>query len=93
VRVYVSGPIKDTPGFEEKFANVANYLRELEGHEVVNPCELGEPGFTYEEFMRVDLIALLSCDVIYMLKGWENSSGARCEHLVAAMCGLEIRYQ
>jgi len=43
--------------------------------------------------MRADIRALLECDAIYMLRGWEQSAGARCEHLVAAMCGIEIMYE
>lgn len=30
---------------------------------------------------------------IYMLKGWEKSSGARTEHTLAVALGLEIMYQ
>jgi Domain of unknown function (DUF4406) len=93
MKVYISGPIKDTPDYERNFARAKRYLQEFQAHVVVNPCELGSAGYTYEQFMRVDLMALLDCDAIYMLKGWEKSSGARCEHLVAAMCGLEIRYE
>lgn len=30
---------------------------------------------------------------IYMLKGWERSSGAKAEHALAVALGLEIKYQ
>ena len=36
---------------------------------------------------------LVDCDAIYMLRGWENSKGARAEHAVAVWVGLDIMYQ
>ena len=43
-------------------------------------------------YMRTDLFALLSCDSIRMLAGWENSRGAQVELAVAKACGLGITY-
>ena len=40
--------------------------------------------------MDADLAAVRSCDAIYLLKGWENSRGAKKELAEAIMCGLEI---
>lgn len=96
---YISGPIK---GYEDtyraNFAQAQGYVKS-QGVSVVNPVEVGDElegaldrTPTYEEFMREDLVALLHCEGIYMLKGWEKSAGARCEHLVAVMSGLEVRY-
>jgi len=44
-------------------------------------------------FIRGDLRALLDCDAIYMLRGWERSVGARLEFDVAATSGLHVVYQ
>lgn len=41
-------------------------------------------------FMRADLRALLDCDAIYMLPGWEQSRGATVEHAVAVACGIPV---
>lgn len=92
MRVYVSGRIKDYEGYLEHFAEGCRKVADA-GHRPVNPCELGEPDMTYEEFMRTDLRALLHCDAIYMLDGWEKSVGARCEHMVASMSGFEVFYE
>lgn len=44
-------------------------------------------------FIRGDLRALLTCDAIYLLRGWERSVGARAEFEAAAISGLAIYYE
>lgn len=92
MKIYLSGRIKDYPTYLVHFTRASVYLRRR-GHIVVNPCELGGEGMTYEEYMKCDIQAMLDCDTIYMLDGWEKSAGARCEHLVAIFCGLFITYE
>ena len=41
-------------------------------------------------YMRADLAALLTCDAIYMLHGWQESRGATVEHDAAVACGMTI---
>ena len=41
-------------------------------------------------FMRSDLAALLTCDAIYLIPGWEKSRGATVEHAVAVACGMPV---
>ena len=43
--------------------------------------------------MDADLAAVRSCDRIYLLKGWENSRGAKKELAEAIKCGLEVRQE
>ena len=43
--------------------------------------------------MDADLAAVRSCDAIYLLKGWENSRGAKKELAEAIKCGLEVRQE
>ena len=40
--------------------------------------------------MDADLAAVRSCDAIYMLKGWENSRGAKKELTEAIACELQV---
>ena len=40
-------------------------------------------------FMRTDLAAMLTCDAIYLLVGWEHSRGARDEFAAAMSAGLD----
>ena len=44
-------------------------------------------------FMEGDLEILARCDAIYMLKGWEESEGARQELALAESLELEIQYE
>lgn len=92
MRVYVSGRIKDYPEYARHFSRAVAELQ-FRGYETVNPCDVKLDTPTYEGYMRADLKLLLDCEAIYMLSGWEQSAGARCEHLVAAMCGLQIMYE
>lgn len=41
-------------------------------------------------YMRTDLLALLGCDAILMLRGWRDSRGAKVEHDVAVACGFQV---
>lgn len=92
-KIYISGPIKDTPDHLKRFAAGAQWIDGM-GFTAVNPCCLEhEADATYEDFMREDIRALLDCQGVYMLKGWEKSAGARAEHLVAVMIGLPIAYE
>lgn len=44
-------------------------------------------------FMRTDLAAMLSCDVVYLLKGFYNSKGATAELATAKAAGLHVIYE
>lgn len=47
----------------------------------------------HEMFLQGDIVMLLRCDAIYMLKGFESSLGATEELRVATGTGLEVFYQ
>lgn len=93
-RVYISGPITGYDLEERKmvFAEAERKLQVI-GFETFNPLNNTLPfDTTHEEYMRQDLKTLLNCDVIAMLEGFENSQGARLEHVVAMECGLKVIY-
>lgn len=46
------------------------------------------PAPTWAEYMRTDLRALLDCDVVALLPGWEQSRGARREVSIADDLGM-----
>ena len=44
-----------------------------------------EEGFDFREAFAWDIQCILESDAIYMLKGWEQSPGARAEHATATV--------
>jgi hypothetical protein len=92
-RIYLAGPMSGLPEYNfPAFRDAAARLRALL-FDVVSPVELdhgpGEPGsYSNQHYLRNDLRALLDCDAIALLPGWEQSIGARCEVAVAITLGL-----
>lgn len=90
-RLYLSGPMT---GYHEAnfpaFRAEANRLRAL-GFDVVSPAEIDIAAETdWHGAMRADLRALLTCDAIALLPGWQESAGAHLEMHVAHRVGIEI---
>lgn len=103
-KVYISGPMTGKPSLNGKAFYAAERELIATGVQVVNPQRISEvvnrkhaevgtvPA--YGDYMRADLLALLSeCSVIYMLEGWEESRGACMEHAVAEICGMDVIFQ
>lgn len=90
-RIYLSGPMSGLPELNfPAFHAEAARLRTL-GFEVVNPADLNpEPNTGWHECMRNDLKALLDCDALALLDGWQQSTGAHLEMHVAHRVGMEI---
>lgn len=90
-RIYISGPMtglmdSNFPAFNAE----AERLRDL-GHEVVNPAEINpDPATGWHACMRADLKALLDCDTLALLDGWQQSAGAHLEMHVAHRVGIDI---
>jgi len=106
-RIYIAGPMTgykeyNFPAFDAaKEHLIDNPLYELE---VISPADITrelsrEMGITdyslipMKKYLYEDINALFECDAIYMLKGWENSKGARAEHALAVALDIEIFYQ
>ncbi len=61
------------------------------GLDVVYPAELNwQPGATWNQCMRNDIAALMTCDTLALLSGWELSDGANLELHIAHRVGLRI---
>ena len=94
MKLYLSGPITSIENNNIKvFAKAAGELREA-GFDIVNPLELPpllEPKKVWKEYMRLDLIEMLThCHGVVVLDGWEQSKGARGEIIVAKMLGWPV---
>jgi len=95
MRVYISGAITGVPDHAEKF-KAAFVALVKQGHIPVNPVTLGEAlkyklgrEPTWHEYMREGIKALMDCDAICMLDGWNRSKGSRVEKELAEE--LEIK--
>ena len=90
-RIYISGPMTGMPEMNfPAFHAEAARLTAL-GYDVVNPAELNpEPENGWHECMRNDLAALLTCDALALMDGWQKSAGAHLEMHVAHRVGMEI---
>lgn len=89
-RIYISGAIAHLPLEERRaaFNRAAEDFR-ARGYDVFNPFENGlSQDAPWREHMRRDIRALTDCDIIFMLRGWEMSKGAKLELDVASSCGI-----
>ena len=95
MKTYISGPISGRTFQEaQEHFRVAELNLIHQKIEVVNPMALPhEHGGTWKEYMKEDISALMECDSIYMLKGWEDSAGARLEFQIAIGLGYEILFE
>ena len=103
-RVYLAGPMRGIPEFNfPAFRHAAKMLRD-EGYEVFSPAEKGEevllegnPGlqesldFRRKVFLLDTEYICRHADAVFLLDGWEKSSGARAEKALAEAIGLQTR--
>lgn len=87
-KVYIAGPMTGYPELNyPAFTAAAEYLRKV-GFEVVSPAELNPIETGYVDAMKNDIIALLECDHICFLDGYEKSRGATLERHIAEVLGI-----
>ena len=95
MRVYISGGITGVNDHEKRFSEAEQELLQL-GHYVVNPCNIEVPEGvekSWQNYMRADLLVMLTCEALYMLNNWRTSRGALLEHFIAITLGFKIIYQ
>lgn len=93
-KVYIAGPISNLPENEARaaFQAAENKLSEL-GYITVNPMKLPhEHDKSWEAYMREDLREMLTCDEVWMLRGWKLSRGASMEHAVSMLVKIPVFY-
>jgi len=95
LKIYISGKIAhmDLDERRRAFKMAADYWQ-LKGYDVFNPFENGlSQEADWHDHIRVDIRALVDCDIIYMLSGWEHSKGAKLELDVASSCGIPVWFE
>ncbi len=94
--VYLSGAMTGIPEENVPAFNAAARALRLIGYEVVNPAEFDTDvdGLSersrWVKYLKADIKALMDCDGIVMLPGWENSKGATLEHNTAKALDMPI---
>ena len=95
-KIYISGKITGLQPqiAEQHFAKAESHIINS-GHIPVNPLNIlpFQEHLTWQDYMRADIEALKTCDVIYMLTNYLDSTGAKIELQIAKFLGLEIIYQ
>lgn len=94
--IYIAGPMSGLPdnNFSKFFDAEARLL--ADGWEPINPSRFsgifGEQpaGKMLDACCEAERAAIPHCDAIYLLKGWENSKGAKRELAVALQHNLEV---
>lgn len=101
--IYVAGPMSGHPNLNwDRFDRIADQL-ETEGWYVVNPAALDrEAGvdpnremgmYDYTACALRDVEALLKCDAIYLMDGWQHSRGASWERALAMHHNIRRFYE
>ena len=92
MKVYLSGPISSLP--LEVARTCFDFWEQrivIDGHEPINPMKLPhQHPDVWGHYMREDIKALMDCDAILLLPGWQNSSGAKIEQFLAGVALLKI---
>lgn len=87
MKIYIAGSISNNPYYEQQFEAAERELL-AQGHAVLNPVK--NLGFDYRDYINMGLCELMHCDAIYLLDGYEASSGALLELQYAKIVGMKI---
>ena len=94
MKIYISLPITGRD-FEdvETDSIFASGVIQAKGHTPVSPLEVSpDPDATYAEHIGTDITALLACDAVVFLDGYEYSKGCRLEYEAAVIYGKEMYF-
>lgn len=95
MKIYISLPIsgRDIEEVEARCIFATGVI-EKKGHTAVSPLEVSpDPDASYAEHMGKDITALLECDAVLFLDGWEYSEGCQLENRAAELYGKTIYYK
>ncbi len=95
MKIYISGKITGIEEEAYKLFEIAENKLKLQGYDVVvNPMKLPHNhDKSWEAYMRECIVALMSCDTIYILSNYYMSKGAFLEIALAKELGIGVIYE
>ena len=102
MKVYISGPVTGTSDYIERFAKTEKHLSSSFGKiEIFNPVRHiintfrhpEEIGWPFIMNVLLDELRYGNFTHIYLMQGWQNSSGAVIEQCYAKRLGMDIIYE
>ena len=94
MKIYISLPITgyDLQERKQYAEGVKNRLQQIyPDGEIITPFDVcADPSLPYEELIGKDIAALLTCDMVYVCNGSNNSKGCRLERYAALIYGIII---
>ena len=103
--IYVAGPMRGHTDYNYPAFDRQARILKMQGWDVINPAALDREAVMDarevdydDEFLREalkrDMVAICDkCTAVYMMSGWEKSTGAKTEWALAKALGLEIYYE
>lgn len=95
-KIFISGPVTGTDDYRERFSLSESYLNRIGHKNTINPVEFCwslPENTTWEQYLLMGFALLSQCDTIYMMRGWQDSKGARAERDKAIEEGKNIIYE
>ncbi|MBP1631189.1 MAG: ATPase involved in replication initiation [Bacteroidetes bacterium] len=93
-KCYISGKISglDFAEVKEKFARAEKEVRAL-GYIPINPLKNGVKTEAWGDHLTKDIADLNCGQAVYFLTDWEDSDGAKIEHIFSANSKKKMIYQ
>lgn len=95
-KIYIAGPMSGLADYNYPAFDYAEGVLCDMDLDVVNPARLGRELLknnhhpSYADYLRVGITALINCNVVVLLPGWEKSNGAKLEKLIAENLEMQI---
>lgn len=91
-KAYISGKISGVEnGNKDKFQKAEDILSLL-GFKAINPHKVlpEKEEYTWEDYMKADIKALMDCDIIVMMDCYTDSRGAKIEMEIAQHVSIPV---
>lgn len=96
-KIFISGKITGDENYIEKFTKAEELLTSRGYYDIVNPAiicsSLNKKTTTWQQLMDISETLLGMCDAIFMIEGWEYSTGASIEHATARANDIKVIYE